>query len=202
MIAIVDYGMGNVGSVRNALKFLGAEGVVTDRAEDFEKATHIIFPGVGAFQDGMKSVRERNLIPILTREVLEKKKPLLGVCLGMQLFAARGEEGGEFEGLGWVKGVTKRLAVDEKKERLPHIGWNDVTFSGSCPLFANISSPTFYFVHSYVLAPEEKSTIVGTCEYGESFAAVIQKDNLFGVQFHPEKSQKSGLALLRNFISL
>ncbi|MDO8561479.1 MAG: imidazole glycerol phosphate synthase subunit HisH [bacterium] len=204
MIAIVDYGMGNVASVRNALALLGAEGVITSAPEDFERATHIIFPGVGAFPDGMRELEERGLIPILKKEVLGKKKPFLGICLGMQLLATMGEEGGETRGLGWIQGAARKFRIDEKKFRLPHIGWDDVSISGECPLFAGVSLPVFYFVHSYVLEPEGEDAhgTAAACSYGETFTAAIQKENIFGVQFHPEKSQKSGLTLLRNFISL
>ncbi|MDO8553030.1 MAG: imidazole glycerol phosphate synthase subunit HisH [bacterium] len=204
MIAIVDYGMGNVASVRNALALLGAEGVVTSNPEDFERATHIIFPGVGAFPDGMRELQERRLIPVLEREVLESRKPFLGICLGMQLLATRGEEGGETKGLGWVQGVARKFRIDEKNFRLPHIGWDDVSVSSECPLFAGVSSTVFYFVHSYVLEPQNKDVHVqvASCSYGETFATAIQKENIFGVQFHPEKSQKSGLLILRNFINL
>ena len=200
MIAIVDYGMGNVTSVRNALALLGAEGVVTARSEDLERATHIIFPGVGAFSDGMREVRERGLIPLLEKEVLEKKKPFLGICLGMQLLASTGEEGGETKGFGFIPGRTRLLKADGL--RLPHIGWNDISIVPQCPLFSGIESRDFYFVHSYVVEPSDMGATAATCTYGETFAAAVQKDNIFGVQFHPEKSQKSGLAVLHNFINL
>ena len=202
MIAIVDYGMGNVASVRNALALLGAEGVVTSIPEDFERATHIIFPGVGAFSDGMREVQERGLVPVLEGEVLEKKKPFLGICLGMQLLAGEGEEGGRTKGLGWIDGVVRRFRIDEAKFRLPHIGWDDITPVDGCPLFSGIESRDYYFVHSYVLEPVQQEVVAATVNYGETFVAAVHKDNIFGVQFHPEKSQKGGLSVLRNFINL
>lgn len=204
MIAIVDYGMGNIASVRNALTLLGSLGVVTSKPGDFEKATHIVFPGVGAFPDGMRELEERGLISVLEREVLGKKKPFLGICLGMQLLATMGEEGGETKGLGWIRGIARKFSIDENKFRLPHIGWDDVSISPEHPLFAGVSSPVFYFVHSYVLESrnEDVHVAAATCSYGETFTAAIQKENIFGVQFHPEKSQKSGLLVLRNFINL
>ena len=201
MIAIVDYGMGNVGSVRNALRLLGADGVVTSRAEYFERATHIILPGVGAFKDGMSGLQKNKVLKLLANEVLVKKKPFLGICLGMQLLADSGEEGGLSNGLGWIRGRTRRLKVEESKYRLPHIGWDDVEFD-ACPLFSGITARDFYFVHSYFLEPKNPENIIGTCTYGEKLVAAVQKENIFGVQFHPEKSQKSGLQLLRNFINL
>lgn len=202
MIAIVDYGMGNIASVQNALGLLGAEGVVTARAEDFERATHIILPGVGAFPDGMRELKERGLIPLLQKEVLEKKKPFLGICLGMQLLCEKGEEGGETAGLGWIPGTTRKFNIDEKVLRLPHIGWDEVSPKADARLFSGIPSRDFYFVHSYVVEPEDKEMISATGDYGGVFAAAVQKDAIFGVQFHPEKSQKAGLTVLRNFINL
>ncbi len=201
MIAIVDYGMGNVRSMVNALARIGAEGIVTSKDKDFARATHIIFPGVGAFSDGMRELHTRGIIPLLEREVLKRKKPFLGVCLGMQLLMEKGEEGGEIDGLGWISGRTRRLRVDELKFRLPHIGWNDVRVNDS-KLFTEVSALDFYFVHSFVVDPEDATLVTGTCDYGESFVASVQKNNIYGVQFHPEKSQKSGSRVLKNFVSL
>lgn len=199
-IVVIDYGMGNVGSVKNALDFLGAASMLSRKAEDLEKASHIILPGVGAFGDGMNNLRKFGLIPVLQEEVLKRKKPLLGICLGLQLLAERGEEGGVREGLGFIKGTVRRFRVDSTKFRIPHIGWNDVSPIGDPLLFKGISSTIFYFVHSFFLEPTDKDMIAATCFYGEEFTAAIRKENIFGTQFHPEKSQKSGLALLKNFI--
>lgn len=202
MIAIVDYGMGNVASVRNALRLLGAEGIITMRPEDFERATHIILPGVGAFADGMKELRSRGLVDILNREVLEKKKPFLGVCLGMELLGSDGVEGGTTEGLGFVPGSVRRFVIDEGVYRLPHIGWNTITVLQESPLFSSVLARDFYFVHSYVLEPHDEADTSATCEYGVRFAAAVQRGNIYGTQFHPEKSQQGGLAILRNFIDI
>lgn len=201
MIIIIDYGMGNVGSVKNALSFLGVEASVSRDITDIKKSTHLILPGVGAFGDGMKKLEEFELVDVLYKEVIENKKPFLGICLGMQLLANIGEEGGLNKGLGWVSGRVRRFQIDEEKFRVPHIGWNDIYLRNDAPLFKNITSSVFYFVHSYFFVPEDKNIIAATCDYGEKFPAAIQKDNIFGVQFHPEKSQKSGLALLKNFIN-
>lgn len=201
MIAVVDYGMGNVGSAVNAMRHVGAECKLTADPADLERATHIILPGVGAFPDGMAELRARGLVSVLEREVLTKKKPFLGICLGMQLLADGGDESGGAEGLGWIHGRTKRLPVDERSVRLPHIGWNDVSF-GNSSLFAGIASHDFYFVHSFALVPQDPQVVIGTCNYGVDFAAAVASGNVYGVQFHPEKSQKSGLRLLQNFISL
>ncbi|MFA5185772.1 MAG: imidazole glycerol phosphate synthase subunit HisH [Patescibacteria group bacterium] len=202
MVAIIDYGMGNVGSVKNAIAFLGGEAVLTNRPEDIEKASHIILPGVGAFGDGMRNLERSGLVDVLKKEVFENGKLFLGICLGMQLLAEAGEEGGEHAGLGWIKGRVRKLRVDEMKYRLPHVGWNDVSPKESATLFKDVQPSIFYFVHSFAVEPKEPEDIAATCDYGGPFAAAIQRKNIFGVQFHPEKSQKSGLAVLRNFLQL
>lgn len=200
MVAIIDYGMGNVGSVKNALTFLGVDSVISHTRADLESASHLILPGVGAFGDGMRKLKALNLIPILEHEVLKKKKPFLGICLGMQLLAEEGEEGGLTRGLGWIPGRVRRFRVAEGTFRVPHVGWNDIHLSGAAPLFDTISPQIFYFVHSYFLAPRDSVAVIATCEYGETFAAAVSKDTVAGVQFHPEKSQRAGLTLLRNFL--
>ncbi len=201
MIAIVDYGMGNVGSVKNALTFLGRESVISNREEDLEEASHIILPGVGAFKEGMDKLKEVGVIDILKKEVFVKKKPFLGICLGMQLLAEEGEEDGLFDGLGWVEGRVIKFDIKDKKLILPHIGWNDVVSRPESVLFDDITNPVFYFVHSYFMVPKDELVIDGECEYGTKFVVAIQKENVFGVQFHPEKSQKAGLKLLENFLN-
>lgn len=201
MIAIVDYGMGNVASVRNALALLGVEGKVTSHSGDFEAATHIILPGVGAFADGMAELDRRGVKEILNREVKKQKKPFLGICLGMELLGTSGDEGGETEGLNFIEGRVEWMEVDESKFRLPHIGWNSVSFVSDSPLLEGIPESDFYFVHSYVLKAKHQSDVIATCEYDMQFAAIVQHENIFGTQFHPEKSQKNGLALLRNFVN-
>ena len=201
MVVIIDYGMGNLFSVKNALEAIGAEAKISNEPDDLRRAEQIILPGVGAFPDGMKNLKNLDIIPILEEEVLEKKKPFLGICLGAQLLATQGEEHQLTDGLGWIKGRARRFQVDEKKFRIPHIGWNDVFPKKDNILFKNVHPPIFYFVHSYHLVPEDQSVIVATSEYGETFAAALQKENIFGVQFHPEKSQKNGLRILENFLA-
>lgn len=202
MIAIIDYGMGNTGSVLNAFRALGHAAIVTKDATLIEDSTHIVFPGVGAFDRGMENLHASGLIPVLSRLVLAAHKPFLGICLGMQMLASIGEEGGVHEGLGWIPGRVRRFHIPEQQFRLPHVGWNDVILDMTHPLFRDIHRPIFYFVHSYHFVPTDTSTIIGRADYGESFAAVIAKDNIFGVQFHPEKSQRDGLQLLDNFCKL
>ena len=200
MLAIVDYGMGNVGSVQNAFLALGADARLTANAADIQQATHIVLPGVGSFTEGMKRLRDRNLITLLNAEVVGKRKPFLGICLGMQLLAESGEEGGDTNGLRWAKGRTRRFKVDEKKFRLPHVGWNDVVPTQRSSLLQNVRQMTFYFVHSYHFVPDNEAIVAGRTDYGGMFVSAIESNNIFGVQFHPEKSQDDGLRLLRNFL--
>ncbi len=200
-VIIVDYGLGNVGSVKNALQFLGVRVAVSGLKEDIRNATHIILPGVGSFGDGIRLIKERGLTEALSQEVLEKRKPFLGICLGMQLLADFGEEGGVTQGLGWIPGRVRKFDINENKLRLPHVGWDDVT-ADETSIFKGVTLPVFYFVHNYVFVPDDENSVIAVCEYGERFAAAIRKDNIYGVQFHPEKSQKSGLLLLSNFLKL
>lgn len=199
MIAILDYGMGNRASVQNALTFLGHESVVTQDAATIASATHLILPGVGAFGDGMKAIRERGLDQVMAHEIA-KGKPLLGICLGMQLLASKGEEGGLHDGLGFIPGIVRRLAAGEL--RLPHVGWNDVTPKVGESLLIGAEPHVFYFVHSFALVPDDLQDVIATCEYGEPFVAGVRRGNVMGVQFHPEKSQGSGLGVLKNFLSI
>jgi glutamine amidotransferase len=202
LVVIIDYGMGNVGSVKNALDSLGVSNIISTNPKDLEKATHIILPGVGAFKECVKNLKKAGFIEVLCREVLNKKKPYLGICLGMQILSREGEEGGSSLGLGFVKGQTRKFKVDEKKFHLPHVGWNDVAVKQTSRLFVGINRPIFYFVHSFHFVPTDKNIISGQSEYGEKFASAIEDKNIFGVQFHPEKSQKAGLQLLENFLNV
>ena len=201
VIGIVDYGMGNVGSVQNALSFLGVPCEITAGHERLRAATHVILPGVGSFVDGMRNLEARGLVPLLREIALAKKIPLLGICLGMQLLADTGEEGGASKGLGIIRGVTRRFRV-EPTYRLPHVGWNDVVPRPTARLFAGIKNPVYYFVHSYHLEPAEHVAVAGETEYGETFVSSVEQDLVFGVQFHPEKSQQAGLAVLENFLHI
>jgi glutamine amidotransferase len=201
MVVIIDYGMGNLFSVKNALDAIGVESIISDNPNDLKKADKIILPGVGAFPDGMKNLKNRGFVEVLEKEVLEKKKLFLGICLGMQLLASDGEEHKLTKGLGWIDGHVRKFNV-QSDFRIPHIGWNDIFIKKENPLFGAIKTPVFYFVHSYHIIPKDSSVVIATCNYGEEFVVAIQKDNIFGVQFHPEKSQKCGLELLKNFIAL
>lgn len=202
-VALVDYGIGNVDSVRRALQECGAEVVLTAERDEFEKASAIVLPGVGAFGDGMKHLRERGLVEVLTEQVLEKKVPFLGVCLGMQMLAGKGFENETSSGLGWLDADCVRLEPKTADDRIPHIGWNEVLHDGRSPLFKDLpSGKDFYFVHSYALKCRRPAEVLATTPYSGGFACAVGRDNIWGVQFHPEKSQKAGFQLLRNFLAL
>lgn len=201
-VAIVDYGMGNLGSVRRALEECGATPVVVDDPTALAGADKIILPGVGAFHDGMAQLREKGWDDAL-RETLAAGTPLLGICLGMQLLFAVGFEGGESPGLGLVPGAVRRLDELGCTERIPHVGWNDIRIVGDQPLFRHIADGTdFYFVHSYACAPDSADAVAAVADYGIPFVAAVSHGAAMGVQFHPEKSSKAGFQLLRNFLAL
>ncbi|MBI4395580.1 MAG: imidazole glycerol phosphate synthase subunit HisH [Elusimicrobia bacterium] len=201
-VAIVDYGMCNLDSVARAVEECGGRPVVTDRASDLAQANRIILPGVGSFADGMARIRERKLDEILKEQVLGQRIPFLGICLGMQFLAAKGWEGGETQGLGWIEGEVKKLAPQSPSERIPHIGWNEVAWEDGCPLSRGIpQNKDFYFVHSFHLACGRPQDVLGRTPFCGGFASVVGRGHIFGVQFHPEKSQKLGLQVMRNFLA-
>jgi len=200
-VVVIDYGMSNLGSIRRALEESGITVSISDDPEKLDSATHIILPGVGAFKDGIKNLRRRKFHSKLRKIVLQDKIPLLGICLGMQLLADLGYEGGKTKGLGLISGTVNLLKPSVLRERIPHIGWNNVKINRPNPLFEKIPDDTdFYFVHSYHFAPKDNKNIIGVTEYCGSFVSSVMKDNIIGVQFHPEKSQYWGLKILRNFL--
>ena len=203
MIAIVDYQMGNLGSIGNMLKKLGAQAVITSEADKLMRADKLILPGVGAFDHGMQNIERLGLRPILDKKVLEEKTPILGICLGMQLITRRSQEG-SLPGLGWVQADTIRFSFNPNgKLKIPHMGWNHVTPNGAHPLFRGLESEArFYFVHSYHAACDRREDVLALTSHGYEFAAAIGRDNIMGTQFHPEKSHKFGLRLLDNFVRL
>ncbi len=199
-IIIIDYGMGNLKSVYNALKYLGYIGVITSREDDIINADAIILPGVGAFGEAINNLKKLSLVEPLNNAVLEKRKPFLGVCLGMHLMAEDSTEKGFNRGLGWLDGHVVTMKSSEGL-KLPHVGWNDAEICDKEPLFKNIEQGAeFYFDHSYKLVCD-KSIVLATCCYGSEVVSAIRKNNMFATQFHPEKSQVNGLKLLRNFLN-
>lgn len=202
-VAVVDYGMGNTDSVLRAVEECGGHPVLTRVKKDFEEASHIILPGVGAFKKGMEQINLLDIRPILEEQVFKQKIPFLGICLGMHLLATRGFENGETEGLGWIGGDVIKFEKTRNNERIPHIGWNEINIIAKTPLFSGIDSGSdFYFVHSYHLACKDPSNVIAVTPYCGEFASAVNKDNIYGVQFHPEKSQATGFSVLRNFLSL
>jgi glutamine amidotransferase len=200
-VAIVNYGMGNLGSVVRALDDLGAEPVIADRPAALLDAHRVVLPGVGAYAEGMARLREGGWADALSRLVRDGR-PLLGICLGMQMLAEAGEEGGVCEGLGFVSGRVRRLSTLGCTLRLPHVGWNEIAYAQAGPLFEHIPAGSdFYFVHSYVVADLVPSELTATANYGVPMAAAVQRGHVFGTQFHPEKSSKAGRQLLRNFLN-
>jgi glutamine amidotransferase len=200
LIAIVDYGMGNQHSVLNALRYLGVEAAVTADPDTVRRADRVILPGVGAFGAAMENLNRTGLRAAMNEAVLQRGRPFLGICLGMQLVAAKGTEKGLFEGLGWIDGEVRLMTPTDAGLKLPHVGWNDIVLAQDLPLFQGLKKErAFYFVHSYAICPENPAHVAATCDYGGAFVAAVYRDNIFATQFHPEKSQKNGLTILENF---
>ncbi len=198
MIAVVDYGMGNLRSVSKALEHVGADVVVTSDKKKIKGADAIVLPGVGAFKDAVRNLKERGLWEVLIDEVA-KGKPFLGICLGLQLVFEKSYEFGEEEGFGFIKGKVVKFKLPSEY-KIPHMGWNQVIKRKNSALLEGIKEGEFfYFVHSYYVCPEEEDVKLTETEYGIVFTSAIEKDNIFATQFHPEKSQKAGLKLLENF---
>lgn len=204
MIVIVDYGVGNLGSMANMLKKIGVPSTVSSDPIAIAQADKLILPGVGSFDNGMQNLEDRNLISLLRRRVVEETTPLLGVCLGMQLLGRSSEEG-QMPGLGWLEAATIRFGQDVTGAsfKIPHMGWNTLSLEQSHPLFQGLGTESrFYFVHSYHMVCDEPSTVLAHTCYGHEFPSVVGKGNIMGVQFHPEKSHAFGMQLLKNFSEL
>lgn len=201
MIVVVDYGMGNIGSIANMLRKVGAEARISADHLVIESAGKLILPGVGAFDQGMQNLADRGLIPLLTRKVVEEGIPVLGVCLGMQLFARTSEEG-RCPGLGWLDAAAVRFRSvgPESRLKVPHMGWNTITVRRAHPILAGLEEGArFYFVHSYHVICRDPEAILASTTYGVEFVSAVARDNIVGVQFHPEKSHRFGMQLYRNF---
>jgi glutamine amidotransferase len=202
MTVIVHYGAGNLKSVARALERLGESSVITSDPKVIARAKRLILPGVGSFDTAMSTLSEMGIVPVLEDRVLGGGIPILGICLGLQLFTRRSEEG-SLAGLGWMAGETKRFQPIEQTMKIPHIGWNTVDQTGQGRLYAGFpSEASLYFVHSYYVTSDDPGIVTGRSTYGETFVSSIEKGNIFGVQFHPEKSQQIGLQLLSNFLDV
>ncbi len=201
-VSIIDYDAGNLRNVQKIIEKIGHKTFVAKSPDELAKADAIVLPGVGSFHKGSHNLHESGLLDAMRFYVLEKKKPFLGICLGMQLIAEGGDEGGRSEGLGFIPVEIHRLRAEQSGLRLPHIGWNAVTFKENSILFNGIpQGADFYFVHSYFVDFLDAKYVSATCEYGHVFAAAIEYGNIFAVQFHPEKSQRYGELLMMNFLT-
>lgn len=198
-VAIVKYGMGNVASVQKILNKLGYQSIITDNHTDLKNSQFIILPGVGSFKKGMENLHERGLVDLLTDEIINKNKPFLGICLGMQLIATYGTEPFITEGLGWIDGSVVRIN-SANGLRIPHLGWNNV--NSQHEIFYNeFNNLDYYFIHSYHFKASNKDDITLTVNYGQDIVAGLQKNNIYAVQFHPEKSQEAGMLLLNKILN-
>jgi len=201
-IVIIDYQMGNLRSVQKAFEINDLNVVISNNHEVIKQAEKIILPGVGSFKDGMKNLSNLGLIDVLNQEVLQNKKPFLGICLGMHLIARKGYENGETRGLAWVDAEVVKLDFEKsaKNIKIPHVGWNSAEYTNHNNLFEGINNKSdFYFVHSYHFKTNE-DVVTSTTDHGEKFVSSIQKDNIYAFQFHPEKSQVAGLKIIQNFV--
>lgn len=200
-VAIVNYGMGNLGSVRRAFQDIGAEAYIANHPSALCEANRVVLPGVGAFTEGMNRLSDAGWVEVLHDVVMQRGMPLLGICLGMQMLASVGHEGGVSTGLGFVPGQVQRLDMLGCRLRVPHMGWNEVAYKTKDVIFNEISdSSDFYFAHSYAFVPEYDKHLIATAPYGCHVAAVVRSGNVFGCQFHPEKSSKAGRQFLKNFL--
>lgn len=201
MITIADYGCGNMASIQNMLKRINVESVVSNDVDIICQAERLILPGVGAFDTCARKLRESNMLPVLYQKVFEEKIPVLGICVGMQLMLSESEEGKEL-GLNWIPGMVKKFDPTRLNGlKIPHMGWTDVNERKQTPLLADMHDvPRFYFVHSYHAVPEDIEHVLMISNYGNEFTAAVQRENIVGVQFHPEKSHRFGMKLLENFV--
>jgi imidazole glycerol-phosphate synthase subunit HisH len=200
-VAIIDYGMSNLRSIQHKLARLGIQALITSAEREIKQADKIILPGVGAFAAGMGNLKKMGILPILNEMVLEKKTPFLGICLGMQLLSKRSEEGNA-AGLGWLDAETRKFNFKEGVNLpVPHVGWNTINVKKECLLLKQVTeNQRFYFTHSYYVECLNPEDIVATTEYGFHFTSIIQRQNIFGTQFHPEKSHRRGMEIILDFI--
>ena len=204
MITILDYGSGNLNAIKNIYERLNIHFEFANTKEQIERADHLILPGVGAFDETIFTLQEQGFVGVLNKKVLEDKVPILGICVGMQMLADSSEEG-TLNGLGWINGKVKKFDKDiiPGKPKIPHLGWNSIEITRNSPLFKDIdSSVGFYFVHSYYYDCADEANVICKTQYGNVFHSAVNYDNIYGVQFHPEKSHDNGIQLLKNFANL
>lgn len=203
MITIVNYGMGNIGSVQNMFKRIGVQSEITSDIDRIDKASKLLLPGVGAFDAAIQKIADNNLTEVLNKKALVDKIPVLGICLGMQLLTNRSEEGA-LNGLGWIDADTIKFRFEDPQEyKVPHMGWNQIQIVNDSPLLKDLNNESrFYFVHSYFVRVSKMQDLLATTHYGTDFHSIIQHDNIFGAQFHPEKSHRFGMQLLQNFSTI
>ena len=201
MITIIDYGMGNLGSVANMIKKVGGKSIITSNKEDIKNAKKILLPGVGAYDNAIKNLKKLGLWDLITEKVLEEKIPIMGICLGMQLLT-KGSEEGSCEGFGFIDAYAKKFKFKNSNLKIPHMGWNIVRLQKKSKLFEGMEKEEnrFYFVHSFAVECHNKEDILTITNYGYDFVSSFEKNNIIGCQFHPEKSHKFGMKLFKNFV--
>ncbi len=203
MIGVVDYGLSNITCVCSAISYLEKKFVIIDKPNELKKVEKIILPGVGAFGDAVKNLKKKKLFYELEEQILVKEKFFLGICLGAQLICKTSEEFGNHEGFGWIDGYVRKIIPNTPSIRVPHSGWNNLNIKKKNTLLTNINEESlFYFTHSYGIFLNDKTQETASCYHGENFSVIINRKNIFGVQFHPEKSQQKGLTMLSNFLFL
>jgi glutamine amidotransferase len=199
MIIIVDYGMGNLRSVQKAFERIGISVMISGKIDEILKAEKLVLPGVGNFEQGVSNLKNRGLFEALNNVVIQNNIPIIGICLGMQLMTEFSEEG-NCEGFGWIKGKTTRFSFLDNKLKIPHMGWNNLLINRADSLYNGITTDNFfYFVHSYYVSCNDENDVLAQTNYGNKFVSSFQKENIFGCQFHPEKSHDAGLQILKNF---
>ena len=201
MIGIIDYGLSNLACVKGAVSYLGYKAKIIKTATEIDSVSKIILPGVGAFPDAMTEIKKRGIIPVMKENIIKKKKPFFGICLGAQLICNSSDEYGHNEGLGWVNAEVRKIKIINKKSRIPHTGWNNLELVKDDSLFDGIGNDSlFYFTHSHAIFDNDNKITIAYCKHQEKFSSVIKSENIYATQFHPEKSQKFGLKLLDNFL--
>jgi len=202
LTTIINYNLGNPKSIKNMLSYLGIDAVISDDLNTLKSADRLILPGVGHFAHGMNQLNNLGFTDVIKEHALTQQKPILGICLGMQLMTNFSEEG-DVEGLGLIDAQTKKFQLQDKSLKIPHMGWNEVSWQKESPILNSLSEkPRYYFVHSYFVECNNQNDVLGTTHYGQDFVSAFQHDNIIGMQFHPEKSHKFGMELLQNFNKL